>query len=59
MSNLFRYIVRFVLLSGVIAVAGCSWPSVKIGGDKYLLSPVPTKETTKDSSASGNTREIK
>lgn len=50
MSVLFRYIVWFVLLSGVIAAAGCSWPSVKIGDDKYLLGPLPTKETTKDSS---------
>jgi len=50
MSIQFRYIVRFVLLSGLIAAAGCSWPGVKIGDDKYLLGPVPTKETTKDSS---------
>ena len=50
MSIRFSYLSRFILLSVVIAVAGCSWPAVKIGDDKYLLGPVPTKETTKDSS---------
>jgi len=46
MTILFRYIVMFILLSGVIAAAGCSWPSVKAGKDKYLLAPPPTN--TKD-----------
>jgi hypothetical protein len=46
MSILVRKIISFVLLSVVIAVAGCSWPGVKIGDDKYLISP-PTTEKKK------------
>ncbi|AID57966.1 hypothetical protein Geob_3842 [Geotalea daltonii FRC-32] len=56
MSILFRCLVKFVLLSGVITAAGCSWPSVKIGNDKYLLSPTPTSETTKSTSNPGDIR---
>lgn len=47
MPILFRNIVKFVLLSGVIAAAGCSWPSMNIGGDKYLLAPPSTKADDK------------
>lgn len=59
MSILFRYIVKFVLLSGVIAAAGCSWPSVKIGDDKYLLAPPSTKADDKGYLTPENTREKK
>jgi hypothetical protein len=48
MPILIRYIVRFVLLAGVIATAGCSWPGVKIGDDRYLLSPPPSKAVDKE-----------
>jgi hypothetical protein len=51
MSFQFQYIVKIMLLSGVIATAGCSWPSVKIGDDKYLFGPKPTNETRKDGSS--------
>ncbi len=45
MSILFRNIVGYVLLSSVISTAGCSWPAVKIGNDKYLLSPQQTNKS--------------
>ena len=54
-----RYIGWFVLLSGLIATAGCSWPGVKIGGDKYLLSPPATKAVDKGYSTPESDREIK
>jgi len=47
MSVLVRYIAGIVLLSGVIAATGCSWPSVKMGNDKYLLGPTPTNTSDK------------
>ena len=50
MSIVFRNIVKFALLTGVIAAAGCSWPSVKVGNEEYLLGPTPTKETAKGTS---------
>lgn len=59
MTNLFRYIVRFILLSGVIAIAGCSWPGVKIGDDEYLLAPPATKAVDKGYSTPESTREMK
>ena len=57
MSILFRHFIKFVLLSSVIAAAGCSWPSVKIGDDKYLIGPTQTKDTIKGASTPGNIRE--
>ena len=59
MSILFRHIVRLVLCSCVISFAGCSWPSVKIGDDKYLLAPPPTKADDKGYTTPENTREKK
>ncbi|MBC7962218.1 MAG: hypothetical protein H7Y05_04680 [Steroidobacteraceae bacterium] len=59
MSIRFRYIVKFALLSVVIAAAGCSWPSVKIGDDKYLLAPPPTKADDKGYNTPESTREKK
>ncbi len=59
MPVLFRYIIRFVLISGMIATAGCSWPSVKIGDDKYLLAPPPAKADDKGYVTPENIRENK
>ena len=41
----------------ILTVAGCSWPGLEIGGDKYLLSPLPTKTDDKGRIVSGSTRE--
>jgi len=50
MSILLQYFVRIVLLSVVIAVAGCSWPSVKVGDEKYLIGPTPVNEKRQNTS---------
>jgi hypothetical protein len=47
MSLVFRSILKFVLISGVIAATGCSWPSVKVGNDEYLFGPPTSIESTK------------
>lgn len=59
MLSLFRCISGVVLLTGVIVAAGCSWPGVNIGGDKYLLSPLPVKTNDKKDPAPGSSMEIK
>jgi len=54
-----KNLAKTMLVFGMVTAAGCSWPSVKLGGDEYLLSPTPSKEIKNDPTTSGTASQMK